>query len=343
MTKYDVNSISNSAEPIERIVKHIKETKSPHLEPLISQSTHDDIVGASEWPLPPLQKQSNPSMTEASLANEWPHLYLERTIVDGPLIYSNTHYTVGYGNALAANEWPPLPIQQQAYPSLMAAENEWTLPSVATTYHSHPSMLPNSDTVLHNLVGLVSPEANSSTIGIYNDISNTSAANEWPLLPFKQQENPLMAAAYHPHPSMLPTTDTVLHNISEYNSSTAVIYNQISNTSVENGFMMQNYYEVENEFIMQNSYEVANEFIMQNSSATQFANNSGGPVSSKAPSAYQTMIFADPSGTDLCCLTQQQVGTLGNETVTCNNNWMIPSLQNSVSAHNQAPLSTVLE
>lgn len=81
-------------------------------------------------------------------------------------------------------------------------------------------MIPTSYTVLQNLVGLVSLEANNSTAGIYNDISNTSAANEWPLLTFHNQENPSMAAAYHPHPSMLPTSDTVLHNLSEDNNST---------------------------------------------------------------------------------------------------------------------------
>ena len=135
------------------------------------------------------------------------------------MIYQNTHYTVGYDNASAANEWSLLSFQQQAYPSLMAVENEWTLPSVATTYHIYPSTIPTSYTVLHNLVGLVSPEANSSTAGIYNDISNTLTANEWPLLTFHKQENPSMAAAYHAHPSMLPTSDTVLHNLSEDNSS----------------------------------------------------------------------------------------------------------------------------
>ena len=42
-----------------------------------------------------------------------PHLYLERTIQDGPLIYQNTHYTVGYDNASAANEWPLLPFRNK--------------------------------------------------------------------------------------------------------------------------------------------------------------------------------------------------------------------------------------
>lgn len=80
---------------------------------------------------------------------------------------------------------------------------------------------------------------------------------------------------------------------------------------------------------------------MQNSSATQFANNSEILVSSKAPSTYENMISADPSGTDLYCLTQQQLRTVGNETLTCKNNLMIRSLHNSVSTHNQAPVSTV--
>ena len=43
---------------------------------------------------------------------------------------------------------------------------------------------------------------------------------------------------------------------------------------------------------------------MQNSFATQFANNLEGLLSSKAPSTYENMISADPSGTGLYCLTQ---------------------------------------
>ena len=60
-----------------------------------------------------------------------------------------------------------------------------------------------------------------------------------------------------------------------------------------------------------------NGFIIQNSSTTQFSNNSEGLVSSKAPSNYEYMISVDPSGTGLYCLTQQQFGTVGNETLTC--------------------------
>ena len=97
---------------------------------------------------------------------QWPHLYLERIILDGPLIYQNTHDIVGYENVSVANEWPFLPFQQQAYPSLMLAgyenvsvanewcllpfqqqsypslmlaENEWPFPSMATPYMlTHP-------------------------------------------------------------------------------------------------------------------------------------------------------------------------------------------------------------
>ncbi|XP_057826596.2 AP2-like ethylene-responsive transcription factor PLT1 [Cryptomeria japonica] len=255
MSRYDVKSIINSALPIGGLAKRIKEAESAHLERTVDgpRIVHDE---------------------DSTLS-------------------SQTHDPVSYGNASAAakaaHEWPLLAFQQQANSSMAAAYQQrglwWKQANDNQTHQDyqiqlhqkylHPSMLAGNGTVLHNLMGLESAEANSSTAGIYNDISNTLAAN---------------------------------------------------------GLMMQN----------SSVTQSANSSVV---SATHFSDNSEGSVASKAASTYENMMSADPSGRGLYYLTQQQLGRVGYENLTCNNNWMTPSLQTLGSKPNlavcHAPVFTV--